>query len=66
MSRFRIATSDSYGRSFDLPFTLQKGVMRTRWFRPDEEVWCHIGYFKTRDDAKARYELIKDLPEYLS
>jgi hypothetical protein len=56
MGRFKI---DFIASSYE-PFALY--FRKPTWFGGS---WVRIDEFKTRDDAKAHYEKIKDLPEYL-
>ena len=58
--RFKIDLNDY---SF-FPFGLY--VMRGVTFFRRRPIWHQVETFKTREEAKAHYELIKDLPEYLA
>lgn len=55
--RFKIDFYDSTYTPFQLCFA-QRGWWKVKWKL--------IETFKTRDEAKAFYEQIKDLPEYLA
>lgn len=57
-SRFKIDFYDSSSWPFGL-YVLRPAT----WWRPAE--WKHVDHFQSRDDAKALYEKIKDLPEYM-
>ena len=56
MKRFKI----DYECGYDFPYKLYRNNKR---FLFDE--WDQIGSFKTRDEARAFYQEVKDLPEYL-
>jgi hypothetical protein len=59
--RFRIELSGLTTLKFVLERRRRTKVFL--WFHT--EWWEHVGYFEKIEEARARYEELKDLPEYL-
>lgn len=55
-NKFRI---DAYHRQF----ILERRRTDNGWL--GRKHWEHVSFYETREEARAHYELIKDLPEYL-
>ena len=62
-NRFKIDHND-YPSEFT-PFALYRLVVDTGWFGRPRENWVMVGSFETIAAARAHYEKLKTLPEYL-
>lgn len=63
--RFRIDHGYEHDWGPRAHFLLQLRCTKTVRFTGVVEYWKCKGVFETREEARAHYELIKDLPEYL-
>lgn len=60
MTRYKIDVWEGYK-----PFAIFRENKIGGFLWGSESAWEFIASFNTRDEAKAHYETIKDLPEYL-
>jgi hypothetical protein len=58
--------ADWEGRPVPSAYVLSRSYEIKKWFGRTETEWSRIGYYVTREEARAAYEKIKDLPEYLN
>lgn len=66
MKRFRIDHCEWPERDlFCRAYELERRETRKRWPWGTKTWWRHISFHKSREEARAHYELIKELPEYL-